>query len=376
MEQEKQGTVIAIRQPNPNFLVMGLPAIQDLAKVFIDSGIFADTKDQAQAIVKILAGQEVSLMPFYSMNNFYLVESWDTSKKKYVTKIGQSAQSMLALLVRDGDFRYTIQEDSAERCVIEFEQLFKEGWKIVYTGTFTIEDAEQAGLLHRWDAELKKRVLKTGTWAKWTKDMLFSRCASRGSRRIGSHKLGGARYTPEELSSGVLADPDTISAETLLEKAVAPTPEGEAVKDVKKINKRKSRKVQEDTSKVSEKTPKEGEVEELTGDDEREANELFDNLATNVADVEVVDTGTGEITEASKEETPAETEEPEPVCPPSPDNIIEILRSAYNTFKMQPDVVYKALEVSGSVGMEKKYTVATAWEKIWRYHLAKLEEGK
>jgi len=272
-----------------------------------------------------------------------------------------------------------IKEDTAERCVIEFEQLFNDGWKWVYTGTFTLDDAEQAGLLHRWDSSLKKRVLKTGTWAKWTKDMLFNRCSSRSCRRIGSHKLGGARYTPEELSSGNIEDIDSVTPETLLATAPAPEPEK------KRTRQRKSTKVQEETH--AEIKDDDSEVEELTGQAEEEANKAFDAMANKES--EAVNPETGEIKEekkaaketkkaakATKEEPPAKTEEPEPECPPGPDNFTETVRAAHLAFKMQPDVVYKALNVTGSVEMERKYKPAEAWEKIWKYHLAKLKEGK
>ena len=48
--------------------------INEMGNVFVKSGFFADTRDQAQAIVKILAGQELGISPIASMTGVYIVK--------------------------------------------------------------------------------------------------------------------------------------------------------------------------------------------------------------------------------------------------------------------------------------------------------------
>ena len=48
--------------------------VQSTASAMAKSGYFLDSKDQAQAIVKILAGQELGFGPFASMTGVYIIQ--------------------------------------------------------------------------------------------------------------------------------------------------------------------------------------------------------------------------------------------------------------------------------------------------------------
>ena len=47
---------------------------QRVAKAMVASGYFEDAKDVAQAVVKIMAGQEMGLPPFASMTNIHIIK--------------------------------------------------------------------------------------------------------------------------------------------------------------------------------------------------------------------------------------------------------------------------------------------------------------
>lgn len=51
-----------------------LNEIMSIGKAFAESGMFADTKSAAQAIVKIQAGQEIGIPPFAAMTGIHIIQ--------------------------------------------------------------------------------------------------------------------------------------------------------------------------------------------------------------------------------------------------------------------------------------------------------------
>jgi len=149
--------------------------LSSIADAFVKSGMFADTKSQAQAIVKIIAGRELGLGPFYSISRINMIQG----------KLGLAAETLGALVKRSGKYNYTIKEHTEEKCVIEFT----ENNKPVYISTFTMDDAKKANL-----------IKPGGGWEKYPRAMLFSRAISQGARIVAPDVIGGA-YTTEELQS-------------------------------------------------------------------------------------------------------------------------------------------------------------------------------
>lgn len=138
----------------------------DLAKAVADSGYFGDSRKTQQAVVKILAGQELGIGPIQSMMGLFIVEG----------RVTVSASLASALLVRAGKYRYRVRKHTHEVCAIEFF----EGEESLGTSEFTIEDAKRATL-----------VKERSNWVKWPKNMLFARALTNGIRWYAPDALAG-----------------------------------------------------------------------------------------------------------------------------------------------------------------------------------------
>jgi hypothetical protein len=170
--------------------------INNLAKAFVQSGYFADTKQLAQAIVKIQAGKELSLPPVFSIQNINLIRGRLTS----------SANTLALLVKRSGRYNYRIKEHTDTVCAITFYEMDGGKWVEVGESKFTMDDARRADL-----------VKPDSGWAKYPRAMLFSRAISQGARIYAPDAIGGV-YTDEEIraipprpgdSETVIAEPDT-----------------------------------------------------------------------------------------------------------------------------------------------------------------------
>ena len=60
--------------------IVSLPVndVMTLAKTFAESGMFTDTKQTAQAFVKIMAGQEIGIPPFAAMSGVHIIQGKPT----------------------------------------------------------------------------------------------------------------------------------------------------------------------------------------------------------------------------------------------------------------------------------------------------------
>ncbi len=154
---------------------LGLQEITQWAKVFVESGMFKDTRDLAKAIVKIQAGQELGLPPFAAMRGFDVIEG----------KPAPNAGLTAALVRRSGRYDYRVIRSDATACELEW---FDSG-RAIGVSSFTIDEAKAAGLAGR------------GPWRAYPQDMLFARALTRGARRFCADVFLGSVYTPEELGA-------------------------------------------------------------------------------------------------------------------------------------------------------------------------------
>lgn len=155
--------------------------MQSMAKSMVDSGFFSDIKQVAQAMVKIQAGRELGLPPFASMTGIHIVQGKPTL----------GANLIATLVKNDPRYDYRVKRADNQACTLTWY----EGGKAVGESTFTIEEANAAGLTTK------------ATWKAYTSDMLFARALTRGARRYAPGIFGGSPiYTPDEL--GVDTDAD------------------------------------------------------------------------------------------------------------------------------------------------------------------------
>ncbi len=153
---------------------MDLPT---LGQVLVSSGFFKDTRDQAQAIVKVLAGGELGFGPIASMQGIYIVEG----------KISLSAQLIASAIQKSGKYRYRVKAWTEDGCRIAFF----EGAELLGEFAFDMEDAKRANLAGK------------GPWRSYPKAMLWARAMSGGARAFCPEVFNGAIYTPEELGAEV-----------------------------------------------------------------------------------------------------------------------------------------------------------------------------
>lgn len=184
-----QSQALATRQPS-----VGMD-LTSLGAVLVKSGYFADTREQAQAIVKVLAGAELGFGPIASMQGVYIVKG----------RVTLSANLVGAAIQRSGKYRYRVTKMEADACTITFF----EGSERIGDSTFTLDDAQKAGLT------------ANDPWKKFPRNMLFSRALTNGARWYCPEVFNGPIYTPDELGADVdeegnaVADVQPVPARTV-----------------------------------------------------------------------------------------------------------------------------------------------------------------
>lgn len=167
------------------------------AKAMVASGFFADSKQASQAVVKILAGQELGFGPFASMTGVNIIQN----------KPVLAANLMAAAVKRQGKYNYRVIRLDDTGCELEFY----EGAQAVGKSKFEKADAEKAGLTNK------------DNWKKYPRNMYFARALSNGQKWYAPDVFNGATvYTPDELGAVEDADGNVITVtevETPIAKA-------------------------------------------------------------------------------------------------------------------------------------------------------------
>lgn len=177
--------------------------LENVAKAMVSSGYFADSAKISQAIVKIMAGREIGIGPFGSMNGIHIIQG----------KPAFGANIMASKVKSSGRYNYRVTEINDSVCSIEFMELFSSQWSTIGTSTFTIADAKKAGVKNT---------------DKYPRNMLFARAMSNGVRWYCPDIMNGSTvYTPEELGADVDQDGNVINV-----PVVGVTPAVEAKDDV------------------------------------------------------------------------------------------------------------------------------------------------
>lgn len=175
-----------------------LAETMSLGDIFVKSGFFSDTKSQAQAVVKILAGKELGLSPLQAMNSLYIVNG----------KIGMAAQLMSSLIKSSGKYDYHLDILDNEKCIVTFYQINGER-KEIGKSNFTKEDAVKCGLVNKT------------SFQNFPRNMLFSRALSNGFRWYCPDALKVRIYTIEEIQDvskikGKVKSEEVIDTDTII----------------------------------------------------------------------------------------------------------------------------------------------------------------
>jgi hypothetical protein len=156
--------------------VVPLEVTSALGKIFAESGLFTDVKSQSQAVVRILAGQEIGIPAFAAISGIHIIQGKPT--------IG--AGLMASRVKGSGKYDYKVKEHSEKICSIDFFQLGGTKPEMIGNSTFTIEEAKKAG---------------TKNLDKFPKNMLFARALSNGVKFFTPDIFAGPVYTPEEMAN-------------------------------------------------------------------------------------------------------------------------------------------------------------------------------
>jgi hypothetical protein len=165
--------------------------LMNMAKAFAESGMFADTKSAAQAIVKIQAGQEIGIPPFAAMTGIHIIQG----------KPSIGAGLIASRVKGSGKYDYRVVEASENVCSIDFYQ----GKTKIGNSTFTINDAKKA---------LTKNI------DKFPKNMLFARAISNGVKWYCPDIFSGPVYVPEEMQAVITEEANHTVVEISIDEII------------------------------------------------------------------------------------------------------------------------------------------------------------
>ena len=180
---------------------------QEMATVLFKSGLIPSGLNTPEKVCVALEwGHELQLSPMVAVNNIAVINGKPTL----------SADLMGALVKRSpeyGGIEWIEQTDKKAECIIT--RILSNGKEEKYTSTFTIEDAEKAGLLGK------------DVWKKYPKRMLKHRCMAYGLRDLFPDLLAGL-YEPEEMESVDVPKEKNITEEATVVTYDEPVPEPSA----------------------------------------------------------------------------------------------------------------------------------------------------
>ena len=163
--------------------VQSMEEIERAARLMAGSGFFEDTRELAQAAVKIMAGAELGIGPYAAMTGINIIRG----------KPVLGASLLASLVRRGGVYDYAVDDLSDTRCVITF---YRQGRKLG-TSEFTQADAQRSGAGRADTTRSGQTNLQ-----KFPKNILFARAMSNGVRWYCPDILIGGAYVPEEMDDG------------------------------------------------------------------------------------------------------------------------------------------------------------------------------
>lgn len=167
-----------------------LDTIQRTGRLLAASGYFDAKGEGSQAIAqmatKIIAGREMGIGPFASVNGIHIISGKPA--------IGANLQA--AAVKSSGRYDYRVRELTDKVCKIEFLERTGDKWESLGISEFTYADGVKA---------------QTKNLDKFPKNMLFARAMSNGVRfYVPDVFNGNAVYVPEELGAEVDGDGNVI----------------------------------------------------------------------------------------------------------------------------------------------------------------------
>ena len=179
-----------VKSPN---VIQSFDDVERAARAMSASGFFPDSKQAAQAVVKVLAGREMGFGAFASMTGVAIIQG----------KPVVGANLTAAAIKQTGKYNYRVTKHTEQECEITFYEAGQD----VGVSRFTMEDAKAAGLTNK------------DNWKKYPRNMLFTRAISNGQKWYAPDVYNGVTvYTPDEMGATVDEEGNIVEGETLPEK--------------------------------------------------------------------------------------------------------------------------------------------------------------
>lgn len=176
-----------------------LASLQNYAAVFIKSGMFPDTKNLSQGIVRIMAGKELGLEPFAAMRGIDIIQGQPRL----------AASAIATVIKRSKKYDYRVPTWDNTGCTVAVYEIDDKGKKEkIGEYRFDEDDARVAGLIGK------------DNWRKYPKNMYFARAISGAARTYCPDVFVGSVYSEDELDDLAVAKPEesTPALPTLLEE--------------------------------------------------------------------------------------------------------------------------------------------------------------
>jgi len=165
--------------------------VQRLGGLLAASGFFADSREMAQAAVKVMAGRELGIPPVAAMMGIHIIKG----------KVALGG-NLIASRIRAHGYDFQHKRIDETGCVLVFLSKVEDGKRtILGESSFTAADAERA-------------QIKSEMYAKYPRNMFFNRAISNGAKWFCAEVFAGAPiYTPEELGAEVDEEGNVVHPE-------------------------------------------------------------------------------------------------------------------------------------------------------------------
>ena len=176
-------------------IIKSVTDIQAVADTAFQSGLM-NLANSSQAVMKILAGQEMGIGAFTSLSGIHIIQD----------KPVIGANLMAAAVKGSGKYTYRFADFNKQVCDLVFMERIDGTWQEIGNSRFTMDDAAAAGLL-----EKKNKDGSDNNWKKYPQNMLFARALSNGVKWYCPDVFNGtAVYTPDEFGQKVDAEGNMI----------------------------------------------------------------------------------------------------------------------------------------------------------------------
>lgn len=154
-----------------------LSAIQTWGQTMATAGFFRDAKEAAKAMVIIQYGLEMGVEPAHAMMSINVIEG----------KPAPAAALLGAKIKQSDKYDYRIVKLDDTGCLIDFFEKRDGKFEAVGQSSFSLEDAQRAGLLRK------------DNFAKYPRNMYLARALSNGAKWYTPDVFLGPVYAAEEL---------------------------------------------------------------------------------------------------------------------------------------------------------------------------------